>query len=66
MSVPPPVAMRTVSVNAEVDPEALRRRLVALRGVREAVVIPEQGVAHLKVMPGWDEPGVMKAVQGNL
>jgi len=66
MRVPPPVAMRTVSVNAGVDPEALRRRLVSLRGVREAVVIPEQGVAHLKVMPGWDEPSVMKAVQGNL
>jgi MFS family permease len=64
MNVPPPVRTRTVAVTAALDPEELRRRLVEVPGVREAVVVPEQGVAHLKVMPGWDEPGVMKLVEG--
>jgi hypothetical protein len=51
-------------VTAALDPEELRRRLVEVPGVREAVVVPGEGVAHLKVMPGWDEPGVMKLVEG--
>jgi len=64
MKVPPPAASRTVAVSTAVDAEELRRKLVAVAGVREAVVLPEQGVAHLKVMPGWDEPSVMKLVEG--
>ncbi len=64
MQVPPPVATRTVQVSAAVDPEELRRKLVSVPGVRDAVVVPEQGVAHLKVMPGWDESRVMKLVEG--
>jgi len=27
-------------------------------------VVPGEGVVHLKVMPGWDEPSVMKLVKG--
>ena len=64
MKVPPPVATRTVQVSPAVDPEELRRKLVSVPGVRDAVVVPEQGVAHLKVMPGWDESRVMKLVEG--
>jgi MFS family permease len=64
MRVPPPVATRTVAVSPAVDPEELRRQLVSVPGVRDAVVVPEQGVAHLKVMPGWDESRVMKLVEG--
>jgi MFS family permease len=64
MNVPPPVRTRTVVVTAALDPEELRRRLVEVPGVREAVVVPGEGVAHLQVMPGWDEPGVMKLVEG--
>ncbi|MGH8695224.1 MAG: MFS transporter [Burkholderiales bacterium] len=64
MRVPPPLATRTVPVSATVDPEELRRKLVSVPGVRAAVVIPEQGVAHLQVAPGWDESRVMKLVEG--
>jgi len=64
MKVPPPVATRTVAMSASLDPDELRRDLAAVRGVREAVVVPGEGVAHLKVMPGWDEPSVMKLVKG--
>jgi MFS family permease len=62
MRVPPPVASRTVLVSTAVDPEALARKLESVPGVREAVVVPEQGVAHLKVMPGWDESRVMEVI----
>ncbi len=62
MRVPPPVATRTVPVSGAVDPAALERALAAVPGVREAVVVPEQGVAHLKVMPGWDESRVMEVI----
>jgi MFS family permease len=64
MRVPPPVATRTVQVSPAIDPEELRRKLVLVPGVRDAVVVPEQGVAHLKVMPGWDESRVMKLLEG--
>ncbi len=62
MRVPAPVATRTVVVSPAVDPEELRRKLVSVPGVRDAVVVPEQGVAHLKVMPGWDESRVMEVI----
>jgi hypothetical protein len=64
MDVPPPVRQRTVPVSAAMDPEELRRRLVQIRGVREAVVVPGEGVAHLKVAPGWDESSVLTLVKG--
>jgi MFS family permease len=64
MDVPPPLHQRTVPVSAVMDPEELRRRLVQIRGVREAVVVPGEGVAHLKVAPGWDESSVLTLVKG--
>lgn len=64
MKVPPPLRVRTVAVPAAMDPEELRRRLVAIRGVREAVVVPGEGIAHLEVTPGWDESSVVKLVNG--
>jgi MFS family permease len=64
MNVPPPVRTRVVEVSAGLDPEELRRRLVEVPGVRGAVVMPEQGLARLEVMPGWDESKVMKLVDG--
>ena len=62
MNVPPPVRTRIVEVSAGLDPEELRRRLVEVPGVRGAEVMPEQGLARLEVMPGWDESMVMKLV----
>jgi MFS family permease len=64
MRVPPPVATRTVVVPPTVDAEALRRELISVPGVRDAVVVPGEGVAHLRVVPGWDESRVMKLVEG--
>jgi len=64
MKVPPVAASRTIPIGPVDDPERLRAALVRVNGVREAIVIPEHGVAHLKVLPGWDEGSVMKLVGG--
>jgi len=64
MRVPPLATSRTISIGPVTDPERLRAALVSVNGVREAIVIPEHGVAHLKVLPGWDEGSVMKLVGG--
>ncbi len=64
MTVPPLAASRTIQIGLVDDPERLRAALVSVNGVREAIVIPERGVAHLKVLPGWDEGSVMKLVGG--
>jgi MFS family permease len=64
MKVPPLAASRTIPIGPVDDPERLRAALVSVNGVREAIVIPERGVAHLKVLPGWDEGSVMKLVGG--
>jgi len=64
MRVPPLATSRTIPIGPVTDPERLRAALVSVNGVREAIVIPEHGVAHLKVLPGWDEGSVMKLVGG--
>jgi MFS family permease len=62
MTVPAPVSTRTVPIGASTDAAELRRQLVLVPGVRDAVVVPEERVAHLKVMPGWDEARVAELV----
>jgi MFS family permease len=62
MKVPPPVSTRTVPIGAAADAAELRAKLVLVPGVRDAVVVPEERVAHLKVMPGWDEARVAELV----
>lgn len=64
MRVPPPVSSRTVAIAASVDLEALPHALRSVAGVRDAVVVASERVAHLKVMPGWDEASVMRLVEG--
>jgi len=64
MRVPPLAVSRTIPIGPVDDPERLRAALARVNGVREAIVIPEHGVAHLKVLPGWDEGSVMKLVGG--
>ena len=50
--------------NWQGDVRPLSRRLGALRGVKEAVVIAEEGVAYLKVLQSdWDEAGVLRLIQ---
>jgi len=47
------------------DAVALREKLVRLRGVREAVVVPEEGIARLTVYPGSsDERAATEIIGG--
>lgn len=58
----PPLPVRTMMYHIDDMPageaSALARQLAGLVGVKEAVVIAEEGVAYLKVLrDGWDESG---------
>ena len=65
MRVPGESAERIFKVHPWADPAALRERLVRLRGVREAVVMPEAGIARLTVYPeSFDERAVMELIGG--
>jgi hypothetical protein len=67
MKAPPTVASRTVTLSSVVDPAALRARLLAIRGVREAILVPERGVAYLTVNPdAWDEQAVNNLINGGI
>jgi MFS family permease len=63
MRVPPPVSRRTLRLPERFDADALRSALLRVAGVRDATIVPEERVAHLQVMPGWDEDGAMRLVQ---
>ena len=70
MRVPARVASRafplaTAAAEAAADPFALRDRLVRLRGVRDAVIMPERGVAMLTFYPDtFDENAVTRLLGG--
>ena len=67
MKAPPTVASRTVTLSSVVDPAALRARLLAIRGVREAILVPERGLAYLTVNPdAWDEQAVNNLINGGI
>ncbi|HYU70748.1 MAG TPA: hypothetical protein VEL09_15605 [Burkholderiales bacterium] len=58
-------AERTYRMCAGGDAVALREKLVRLRGVREAVVVPEEGIARLTVYPGSsDERAATEIIGG--
>ena len=64
----PPPAVKTqmfhIGEGWQGDVRELSRKLGALRGVKEAVVIAEEGVAYLKVLQSdWDESGVLRLIQ---
>jgi MFS family permease len=57
----------TFSIAAGVELERLRESLAAVRGVREAEVLPRERIAHLKVVTGqWDESKVRKLITGEV
>lgn len=57
----------TFSIAAGVELDRLRESLAAVRGVREAEVIPHERIAHLKVVAGqWDESTVRKLITGEV
>ena len=66
MRIPGPVARREFRlVKAAADPSMLRAQLVRLRGVRDAVVVPERGVAMLTFYPDtFDENAVTRLLGG--
>lgn len=65
MRVPGDVARRTFVLRSSADPRALREQLIRLRGVRDAVVMPEKGVARLTFYPDLlDEQAVSKLIGG--
>ena len=58
-------AERTYRMRAGGDAVALREKLVRLRGVREAVVVPEEGIARLTVYPeSFDERAATEIIGG--
>jgi len=65
MAVPQAVSGRRLVLDAVPDPVALRAQLLALAGVRDAIVSVEEGVAYLTVNPDvWDERAALNAVKG--
>ena len=66
MQAPPAVKTQMFHIGDDWqgDVRELSRKLGALRGVKEAVVIAEEGVAYLKVLQSdWDEAGVLRLIQ---
>ncbi len=71
MRVPPKVRTQEFALAAGpgdgVDPLALRERLMRLKGVRDAVVLPDKGVARLTFYPDrWDEQAAIKLIGGEV
>jgi hypothetical protein len=65
MAVPAAVSGRRFALDAVRDPAALRAQLMALAGVREAIVSVEEGAAYLTVIPElWDEVATLNVVKG--
>ena len=65
MRVPGKLASRTLKLGLVGDVDELREKLERLRGVREAVIKPEQGIAVLTVQVEiWDEQSVVKLIGG--
>lgn len=66
MRVPGDAEQRRYRLRAGVDPIALREGLVRLRGVREALILPEKRLALLKVYPEtFDERKVDELIGGD-
>lgn len=69
MKTPPAVKSRmyhTGELNAD-NARLLSQKLAALSGVVEAVVVPEENVAFLKVdMQHWDEQGIVELIEGTI
>jgi MFS family permease len=65
MHVPGEAAERTFPVHPGADPIALRERLLRLRGVRDAVIAPDQRLARLSVYPeSFDTETAKKLIEG--
>ncbi len=71
MRVPPRVRTQDFALarapEGGIDPLDLRERLMRLRGVRDAAVLPDEGVARLTFYPDrWDEQAAIKLIGGEV
>lgn len=69
MAEPPAVRSKLYHVGPMSDEKAraLSAALAAVAGVTEAVVVPDEGVAYLKVaMAQWDEQNVVRLIEGGI
>jgi MFS family permease len=65
MRAPGQTVERAYRVSPRLELVGLRERLVRLRGVREAVIVPGQGIARLKVYPElFDERAAREIIGG--
>jgi predicted MFS family arabinose efflux permease len=65
MRAPGDILTRRFPLAATSDPAALRERLVRLRGVRDAVLMPEQRAALVTFhSERWDEQGALDVLEG--
>src|SRR6266568_5136814 len=65
MRVPGETVERAYRVPPRLDAAGLRERLVRLRGVREAVIVPERGIARVRVYPeSFDERAAREIIEG--
>ncbi len=60
MAEPPVLATHTVQLRHTDEPATVVSGLRGLRGVREVVVVAEEGIAYLKVDPTLFDPGSLK------
>jgi predicted MFS family arabinose efflux permease len=66
MRTPGDVVTRRFALSAQGDPAALRERLVRLRGVRDAVLLPQERAALITYYAErWDEQAAMDLLEGN-
>jgi hypothetical protein len=66
MRTPGDIVTRRFALSAQGDPAALRERLVRLRGVRDAVLLPQERAALITYYAErWDEQAAMDLLEGN-
>jgi MFS family permease len=64
MTNPPVLTEREIAIDPHIDIESIRRELLALPGVREAVVLPDRRMAYLKVNPERWSDAALARVEG--
>jgi MFS family permease len=64
MTNPPVLTEREIAIDPHIDVESIRHELLALPGVREAVVMPDRRMAYLKVNPERWSDAALAGVAG--
>ncbi|WP_374600645.1 MFS transporter [Niveibacterium sp.] len=65
MRNPPQLTEREIAIDPHIEIASFRHELLALPGVREAIVIPERRMAYLKInLERWDEASLRRLTGG--